>query len=135
MKLNIGDKASIEKQFTENDIITFSNLSLDKNPIHIDKDFASKSIFKKQICHGFLIGSLISAVIANKLPGVGSIYLSQTLNFKKPVYIDDTVEAMVEVTEIILEKKIVKLNTLCFNQNKEIVIEGQAVLKVPELND
>ncbi len=133
MNIKIGDKANIVKQFTEQDVIEFSKISLDINPIHLDKFYAQNSIFKKTICHGFLTGSLISAVIANQLPGVGSIYLSQSLYFKRPVFHFDTITAEVEVIEILIEKKIVKMNTICYNQNNEVVIEGIAVLKVPHL--
>jgi 3-hydroxybutyryl-CoA dehydratase len=133
MKIRIGDKASLEKIFTKEDVVSFSILSLDINPLHLDEEYASHSIFKKPICHGFLVGSLISAVIANKLPGIGSIYLSQKLDFCKPVFYGDKIKAEVEVFEIIQEKKIVKLFTTCFNQNNELIIKGEAVLKVPSL--
>lgn len=130
MNFKIGDKASISKTFTEDDVTKFSEISLDKNPIHLDDDFAKKSIFKNRICHGFLSGSLISAVLGTVLPGEGAIYLSQTLIFKKPVYINDTVIAEVEVLTINKEKGIIKMATVCTNHLNEIVITGEAVLKV-----
>jgi len=133
MKLKIGDSATLSKTFTQNDVKLFSKISLDVNPIHLDECFAAESIFGRPICHGFLTGSLISAVIANQLPGIGSIYLGQNLSFKKPVFHNDTITARVEIIEINEEKKIVKLSTVCKNQNDENVIEGEAVLKVPNL--
>lgn len=129
----IGSTASLKKLITDEDIKQFSNISLDINPIHLNEDFAAKSIFKKRIAHGFLVSSLISAVIGNKLPGHGSIYLNQTIAFRKPVYIGDTVEAIVTVVQI-LKPNCYRLNTVCKNQNAETVIEGEALVKY-ESND
>ena len=134
MKIRVGDTAKTTKVFTTEDVLSFSKLSTDNNPIHLDAAYAEDSIFTKPICHGFLVGSLISAVIATKLPGQGSIYLAQSLNFKKPVFHNDTVTATVCVSEIREEKKIVKLITVCVNQNEEVVIEGEAIIKVPFLS-
>lgn len=103
MRLNsikVGDKASITNIVKENDIKIFSMLSGDKNPIHLDETFAERTIFKQRIAPGMLISSYISAVIANILPGEGSIYLEQTLKFIKPVYIGDIITSEVEVIDI-----------------------------------
>lgn len=135
MNLKIGQIAETTKTFTTEDVILFSQVSTDTNPIHLNQSYAENTVFKNPICHGFLVGSLISAVIANKLPGNGSIYIEQNLLFRRPVFHNDTITAKVEITEIIEEKKIVKLNTICKNQNGEIVIEGNAILKVPFLHD
>lgn len=127
---HIGQRASISKSFSSEDVITFSELSLDTNKIHLDKNFADKSFFKGRIVHGFLSGSLISAVIATKLVGSGAIYLHQDLDFKKPVYIGDTITADVKIEDINIQKSILYLKTNCKNQLDETVITGNAVIKV-----
>lgn len=120
----IGMKASLTKTITEADIILCSGISLDTNPIHLNEEYAKKTIFKKRIAHGLLANGLISAVLGTKLPGEGSIYLEQNTKFLKPVYIGDTITAIVEIIEI-QEKKII-LSTICINQNNEKIIEGIA---------
>lgn len=128
MKISVGQKDTITKIFSEKDVITFSEISLDKNPVHLDPEYAETTIFKKPIVHGFLVSSLISAVIGTKLPGSGSIYLKQDLKFLKPVYINDSITATIEVLEIDNVKNRVLLKTDCINQHKEIVISGQALI-------
>jgi 3-hydroxybutyryl-CoA dehydratase len=113
-------------------ITKFSNLSGDVNPIHLDEEYAKKTIFKTRITPGLLVASFISAVIANKLPGRGSIYLSQDLKFKRPVYINDTITTQVTITDILDEKNIVILNTKCINQKGTVVIDGSASVKVKQ---
>ncbi|WP_073184340.1 MaoC family dehydratase [Anaerosphaera aminiphila] len=131
--IKIGDKATIEKTFTKEDVIEFSKLSLDTNPIHLDSEYAKNSIFKENIVHGLLVSSLISAVLANKLPGTGTIYMSQELKFLKPVYFNDNCIASVEVVEKKDAKNIIILNTtVCTNSTDNVVITGQAVVKKPE---
>ena len=132
MKVKIGDRATITKIFTKYDVLHFADLSLDFNPLHLDDDYAKSTSFKKPIIHGMLIASLMSAVISSKLPGKGSIYLSQNLKFEAPVYIDDAVTAEVEIIAI-QKKRIITLNTICKNQNELIVISGQAVVMKSEL--
>lgn len=126
----IGDKASVNNKITSDMIIQFSNLSGDVNPIHLDEEYAKKTIFKSRIAPGMLISSFISAVIANKLPGKGSIYLKQDLNFKKPVYINDIITTEVTIVNILNEKNIIILSTRCVNQNDIVVIEGNASVKI-----
>ena len=110
----------------------FAGISGDFNPVHINKIEAEKSVFGKQIVHGFLVGSFISNTIGMKLPGQGTIYMEQNMKFKKPVYIGDTVTACVEVIDFInMEKNILKLNTTVVNQNNDIVIDGYAIVKAP----
>ena len=128
--LKVGDKASLSKIFSDDDVREFSNLSLDKNPIHLDSIYAKESIFGKKIVHGILVASLFSALLGNKLPGKGSIYLGQSLNFKAPIYIGDEVTATVEVIKIRTDKPIVTLRTVGVNNNGQVVIEGEAVVKV-----
>ena len=102
----------------------FAEASGDRNPIHLDNEFAEKSIFKKRIAHGFLIGSLISNVLGNYFPGNGTIYLNQTMNFRRPVFIDDVITVSIEVIDI--NENRATLNTLCHNQLSKIVISGTA---------
>lgn len=129
-KFKIGQKASLEKVFTDEDVRTFAKISLDSNPVHLDDAYAKETMFKGRIVHGFLTGSLISAIIGTILPGEGTIYLNQTMNFRKPVRIGETVKATVEVVGIREGKNILTLNTYCENSHGEIVIEGDAVVKV-----
>lgn len=130
MKLNIGDNASISKTITDEDIFAFAEVTGDHNPVHLNDEYAAKTRFGGRIAHGMLSASLISAVLANKLPGAGSVYLSQTLKFVKPVFPDDTVTARVTVTEIRDDKPIVKLETVCLNQRDETVLQGEATVLV-----
>ncbi len=128
-ELTVGQSASLQKTFTGEDVATFAAISLDTNPIHLDDAYAANSIFGKRIVHGMFTGSLISAVIANQLPGPGTIYLGQDLKFTAPVFLGDTITATVTVTALKPEKKIVTLDTTCVNQNGQTVIAGSAVVK------
>lgn len=128
MKLKIGDTASRSKTITDANVRTFADLSGDHNPIHLDDDFASRSLFGKRIAHGMLGASLISAVLANDLPGQGSIYLGQTLQFVAPVFPGDEITARVTVTALRENKPIATLETVCVNQRNEVVIKGEATV-------
>jgi len=127
-QLAIGDRASLSKKITENDVLQFAEVTGDKNPVHLDAEYAGRSRFKERIAHGMLTASLISAVLGMKLPGPGSIYLSQSLEFKAPVRFGDVIEAEVEVIEKIAGKNRVRLRTVCRNQEGTVVLEGEAVL-------
>ena len=126
----VGQSASLKKVFSSNDVKVFAELSLDKNPIHLDETYARQSLFGKRIVHGFFVGSLISAVFGTVLPGEGAIYLHQEMNFTKPVYHGEEIKATVTVTNIKKEKSILYFDTKCENERGEIVIDGNAVLKV-----
>jgi len=128
--LYVGQIAESEKQITEEIVDFFAKASGDFNPIHFDEDFASKSIFKKRIAHGILSVSFISALIASELPGSGSVYMKQSLKFLKPVYLSDKINTRLTVLELIAEKRNVKLKTECLNQDGEIVIDGEALIKL-----
>lgn len=128
--LRVGQKATLTKTFTTDNVLLFADLSSDCNPIHVDEEYASKSRFNGRLVHGFLVGSLISAVIANDLPGEGSIYLHQDLDFKKPVLHGETITATVEISKIRLDKPIITLITQCHNSKGEEVVSGQAVVKL-----
>lgn len=104
---------------------------MDNNPLHLDENFAKDSIFKKRIAHGLLSASLLSGVLGMKLPGIGSIYLSQSLRFVKPVFIGDTITATVTITKLNIPKKIATAETKCVNQNGEVVLTGEAMALIP----
>lgn len=130
--LKIGDTASLSKTFTDDDVQQFAAISGDKNPVHLDAEYAARTPFKKRIAHGMLTAGLISAVLGTKLPGEGSIYINQSLNFRAPVYLNDTITARVEVINIHKRKPIVTFKTVCTNQDDLVVLEGEAVLLLPK---
>jgi len=125
----IGTQATLSRTITEDDILLFALVSGDHNPIHLDAEYAEKSLFGKRIAHGFLIGSLISAVLGNDMPGPGSIYLGQTLKFLAPIHIGDTVTVTVKVVAIREDKRIITLHTNCTNQHDTLVLSGEATVK------
>lgn len=127
-ELHPGDAAEMAKTVTESDITLFAGVTGDFNPVHVDAVAAERSVFGGRIAHGMLSAGFISAVIAMRLPGPGSIYLSQSLRFTKPVRIGDTVTARVEVLEVMAAKRRVRLATTCRNQRGETVVEGEAVV-------
>lgn len=129
-ELYIGQSSSLSKRFTLEDVETFAKLSQDTNPVHLCQEYAEKSVFHNRIVHGFLSSSLFSAIIGTQLPGNGSIYLGQTLNFKKPVYHDQLLTATVTVIDIRKDKPIVKLSTICKNEQDEVVVDGEAIVKL-----
>ena len=129
-QLQPGMSASIAKTVTEADIILFAGISTDVNPAHLDEDYAKGTMFGGRIAHGMLSAGFISAVLANKLPGPGTIYLSQTLKFKAPVRPGDTVTATVTVREVNVAKNRVTLDTVCTVAGK-VVIEGESLMMPP----
>jgi 3-hydroxybutyryl-CoA dehydratase len=128
--LSVGQEASLSKTVTEADIAAFAEISGDKNPVHLDAQYAAGTMFKERIAHGMLSAAYISAVFGMKLPGPGAIYISQTLNFKAPVKIGDTVVTTVKVAELIPEKRRARFECVC-SVNGKPVVQGEAVLMVP----
>lgn len=128
--IEIGQTATFGKTITEADITLFSGVSGDTNPVHLNQEFAETTMFKGRIAHGMLSAGLISAVFGTKLPGPGCIYVGQTLKFKAPVHIGDTVIAKVECTDKVDAKKFMTFRTTCYVGDK-IVIDGEATLMVP----
>lgn len=126
---SIGMSATFSKTITEADIVLFAGVSGDNNAIHINQEFAESTPFEGRIAHGMLTASVISAAVANKLPGPGAIYMNQSLNFRAPVKPGDTVHATVAVKEIMLEKRRVVLTTSCSVKGR-VVIDGEALVKV-----
>lgn len=131
-EMKIGDTASMAKTVTEYDIYQFAGVTGDFNPIHINEEYAAGTFFKGRIAHGMLSAGFISAVIGTKLPGTGCIYISQTVNFKAPVRIGDTITTTAEVVELIVEKNRVRLKTTCTNQDGILVTDGEAVMLAPK---
>ncbi len=129
--IKIGDSASLSKTFTANDVQNFADISGDRNPLHIDAEYASKTQFKQRLVHGMLTAGLISAVLGMQLPGPGSVYIHQDLNFRKPVFIDDTITATVTIKKLRAGKPIITLGTVCTNQVGTVVLDGEATLIVP----
>lgn len=130
-ELSIGMSAVFARRIGEADVVKFAEVSGDDNPVHLDEDYARGTHFGGRIVHGILSAGLISAAIASKLPGPGTIYLKQSLKFCAPVRIGDVVEAMVTVAEIIAEKNRVVLTTLC-RVGDLVVIDGDAVVLPPK---
>ena len=128
MALRVGDTATRAKTFTDEDVRAFAELTGDHNPVHLDDEYAATTRFGRRIAHGMLAASLISAALANELPGRGTVYLSQTLKFTAPVFPGDTVEARVTVKQVREDKPVVTLETVCTNQRGETVITGEAVV-------
>ena len=127
-RFKVGDTASISKTISEADIVAFSEISGDHNPLHLDAEFAARSRFGRRIAHGALVSSLISNVIGNSLPGQGSIYLSSSLKFRAPAFIDDTITATATISSIREDKPIYVLECVCSNQHGEIVCQGESVV-------
>ena len=128
--LSIGQSASYTKTVTDADIVKFAEVSGDNNPVHLDQAFAEQTMFKGRIAHGMLSAGFISTVIGTKLPGNGTIYMSQTLRFKAPVRIGDTVTATCTVSEVKADKRRAVLTTVC-KVGGNTVIEGEALVMVP----
>lgn len=129
-EISLGMQVSYSQIITDADIKNFSDISGDTNPIHLDEEYANSSKFKKRIAHGMMTASYFSALFGTKIPGEGCVYTAQSLNFKRPVYIGDTVTATVTVSGIDTNKRRVKFKTVCEVKNK-IVTTGEAELYVP----
>lgn len=130
-ELVVGQTAEYSRQVTDSDVMSYAHITGDFNPVHVDPEAAAESRFGQRIAHGMLSAGLVSAAIASKLPGPGSIYLAQTLRFTAPVRLDDTITVKLTVTEL-LSKKRLKLSTVCQNQNGETVLDGEATILLDE---
>lgn len=130
-ELHIGQQAEYRKTVTAQDILLFAVVSGDANPVHLDEEFAKSTVFKERIAHGMLTGSLVSAALAMRLPGPGSIYVSQSLRFRRPVRIDDTLTVQLTVSEKRDDKKLVTLDCKIVNQNGDAVASGTAEVIAP----
>jgi 3-hydroxybutyryl-CoA dehydratase len=128
--LNVGLEASSTNTVTADVIGAFADVSGDRNPVHVDADYAATTIFKERIAHGMLSAAYISAIFGMQLPGPGAIYVSQTLNFKAPVKIGDVLVTTVKVAELVPEKRRARFDCVCSVDGKPVV-QGEAVLMVP----
>lgn len=128
--LQPGDKASRTTTITDEMIRAFADITGDANPVHLDDAYAAGTRFGRRIAHGMIAAGLISAALANDLPGPGTVYLSQTLQFKAPVYPGDSITTTIEVKSVRPDKPIAILSTVCRNQQDRVVLEGEAVVLV-----
>lgn len=129
-----GETAKLIKTVTQSDIEKFAELVGDRNPVHVNPEFAKKTRFGRPIAHGMWGLSLVSAVLGTKLPGPGTTYLSQAVQFRAPVFAGDTLTAKVKVLEVRQDKPIVKLETTCENQKGELILKGESVVLVEDLD-
>ncbi len=132
-EIETGDAAEFSKTLSETDVYLFAGITGDLNPAHINEDYARTTFFKTRIAHGMLNGGLISAVLGMKLPGPGTIYIRQEMNFTAPVRIGDTITARAEVIEKDVGKNRLRLRTTCTNQDGTLVMDGEAVVSPPRL--
>lgn len=130
MNLKIGDSFSTSREVTDELVRKFADVSGDYNPLHLDDEFAANTRFGKRIAHGMLSGAFISAVLGYELSDRKIVYLSQTLKFTKPVFIGDTVTATATVISIREDKPVVTLETVCTNQNGDVLVKGEAAVMI-----
>ena len=130
-QLRVGQVHETSVAITEEMIERFAEATGDHNPIHVDEDYAKGTIFKTRVAHGMLQAGILSGVLGTRFPGVGTIYLSQTLTFLKPVFIDDEITFRLSVVELLKEKNRARLETVCFNQRGETVLTGEALVMPP----
>ena len=128
--LEVGQTASYSKTVEERDILLFAALSGDRNPVHLDAEYAATTLFRERIAHGMFSGALISAAVACTLPGPGTIYVGQQMSFQKPVKLGDTLTVRLEILEK-LPKYRVRIATRVFNQHGELVVDGEAEIIAP----
>ncbi len=130
-EIKLFEAAEFSKTISESDVYLYAGVTGDFNPAHINEDYAQQTFFKTRIAHGMLAAGLISAVIGTRLPGPGSVYVRQEINFLAPVRFGDTITARAEVIEIMSEKKQVRLKTTCTNQGGTLVLDGEAIISAP----
>ena len=126
----VGDKAHATRTFTEADVLQFASLTHDSNPLHADQDFADGTRFGSRVVHGMLYGSMFGAIVGQRFPG--AVYVSQSLRFRKPVMLGDSVTAEIEVSEVGAGGRVLNFDTRCLNQRGELVLEGEARVLMPK---
>ena len=127
-EIKVGDSAEFAKTISESDIYLFAGVTGDLNPFHVNEEYSKQTFFKGRIAHGMLLAGFISTVVGCKLPGPGAIYVKQELKFMAPARIGDTITAKATVTEVMVDKNRVILQTTCTNHNGEVVLDGQAMV-------
>ncbi len=130
-EITLGQTATLKRTLTEKEIALFAAASGDVNPVHLDAQYAATTQFEQRIGHGMWLGGLVSAILGTQFPGPGTIYLNQSLQFKRPVYLNDEIEMVLTVTEKHEKKPIVTMECIASNQNNEIVAIGTAVVMAP----
>lgn len=130
LDIHVGDVARLSRTITENDVIQMAKISGDYNPIHTDIEYAKQTTFGDRIAHGLFCCGMVSAVLGNELPGIGTIILSEEMKFMFPVYLEDTITAEVCVTSVNIEKKRIELVLKCTNQNGKTVMKGTTLVKL-----
>jgi 3-hydroxybutyryl-CoA dehydratase len=130
-ELQVGDTARFSKTISESDVYMFAGVTGDLNPAHVNEEYAKGTFFETRIVHGMLTASLISTVVGTMLPGPGTVYMRQEVSFLAPVKFGDTITAIVEVSEIMADKKKVRLKTYCINQENQTVVDGEALVSPP----
>lgn len=130
-ELQVGMTAETSKTISESDVYLYAGITGDLNPAHVNEQYAKTTVFQTRIAHGMLTAGLVSSILGNQLPGAGTIYMAQELKFLAPVHIGDTITAKVEVSELILPKR-VKLRTTCINQDGVLVLDGTALVMPPK---
>lgn len=128
--LEVGQKATFVRQVTEREVQLFAEVSGDRNPVHLDADYAAGTAFRERIAHGMLTGAFVSAAIASTLPGPGSVYVGQSLRFLRPVKLGDTLTVELEVLEK-LPKNRVRISTRVLGSNGKVVVDGEAEVLAP----
>ena len=131
-ELSVGDTAQIQKTISETDVYLYAGITGDLNPAHLNEEYARGTFFKTRIAHGMLIAGLISTILGNKLPGPGTIYMHQSVNFLAPVLFGDTITAQAEVVELDADKNRARLKTTCTNQDGKLVLDGEAIVSPPK---
>jgi len=131
-QIKVGDTASFSKTVSESDVYLYAGITGDLNPAHINETYAKDTFFKTRIAHGMLTAGFISRILGMQLPGPGTIYMRQSLNFLAPVRFGDTITALVEVIDVIAEKNRVRLKTTCTNQEGTVVLDGEAMVSPPK---
>ena len=126
--LELGQKYTHSFSYSQEQVNEFARVTGDNNPVHLDEEFASKSIFKRRIAHGMLGASILSKVFGTLFPGNGTIYLNQTLNFLRPMYVEEEYEAVFEVKELIIDKNRAIISTTIINKEGKSVLSGEATI-------
>ena len=134
-ELRIGDAAEFGKTVTETDIYLYAGVTGDFNPAHLNEEYAKNTFFKTRIAHGMLIAGLVSGLLGVALPGPGTVYVRQELDFLAPVHIGDTITAKAEVVEIMDQKNRVRIRTTCVNQEGTKVLDGLAIVSPPKVSN
>jgi acyl dehydratase len=129
-----GDRAVLRKRFAEEDVATFAALSGDYNPLHMESSFAEKTKFGRRVVHGMLVASYVSTVVGMQLPGIGALWMQQTFRWRNPVFLGDTVEIVLEVTQKSPGSRVVVIKMTATNQDGKMVMDGEGAVHVPALN-